>query len=80
MREIPFPSHRDAAPRLKCLCVIELDYLDAGRRVFVATDEKGWMIAHGMGTSDQECDKVLTRLSAALAAYRARERPHLMRP
>lgn len=77
-----FPGQRrdDATPsdHLERNCVIELPYLDAGRRVFVATDEKGWLIGHGMALSDAEATRVLDRLNAALKAHRERPRPTLL--
>ena len=51
-------------------CVIELSYLDAGRRVFVAVDGNGWKIGDGMACSDAEVDRVLHRLHDVLDAYR----------
>lgn len=58
--------------------VIELPYLDAGRRVFVATDENGWMIAHGMGLSDADCQRVIARLNDALEDHVRHPRPRLL--
>jgi hypothetical protein len=74
------PSAPTQAPtdHIKRDCVIELPYLDAGRRVFVATDENGWMIAHGMGLGDAECQRVIGRLNDALEAHHQNPRPRLV--
>lgn len=74
------PSAPPTAPadHIKRDSVIELPYLDAGRRVFVATDENGWMIDHGMALSDAEAERVLNRLHDALESHRDRPRPKLL--
>ena len=68
------PSPRATTPpgedHLQRRCVIELPYLLDGKRVFVATDERGWMIARGMGSTDAECQRVIASLNDALEAPR----------
>lgn len=71
---------RDDANELERNAVVVLPYLDAGRRVFVATDENGWMIAHGMAKTDAEMDRVVARLYAALEDHRKRRCPLTLLP
>lgn len=74
MQKFPAPAPTTAPDHLQRSEVIELPYLDAGRRVFVATDENGWMIAHGMGLSEEECERVVARLYSTLDQRKAPDR------
>jgi len=78
IRKSPASAPMTAPDYLQRSKVIELPYLDAGRRVFVATDEKGWMIAHGMGLGDAECRRIINRLNDALDEHERQPRPRLV--
>ena len=66
------PRKAAANAHLQRECVIELPYLDAGRRVFVATDRDANMIASGVAGTENEATAILHRLHDALDDSRRR--------
>src|SRR5690242_11913935 len=77
---LQFPQRAETPPADHIVrnCVIELPYLHDGRRVFVAVDERGWMLARGMGSGDAECQHIIDTLNNALDQHHAQPKPRLL--
>ena len=72
---LPVEQTKPSAPdHLQRNAVIELPYLWDGKRVFVATDERGWMISRGLGSTEAECQRIIATLNDALETHQARPR------
>ena len=71
---LPFAAPSEApADEIMRSCVLEMWYLDAGRRVFVAVDRNGEKIGGGFASSEREADALIRHLDDLVEAADGRD-------
>lgn len=80
MLRTPPPQHSPhMTDHLQRSAVLELPYLIDGARVFVATNDQGWAIGSPLtARTEEEVDRVVSRLNDVLDAFGSRPRLALL--